>query len=163
MSTEASAPGTGAFREGDPVGADERDDRSGLVRTLTAILLNLGVLTALLVYFGWVRSDRMAAELGIDESILRMSVEDYLLRSVRSVFVPVLCIGLAALAWVGFDRWWTVRKALNANDPLVRWFARWMCAAPRSGSSSSASASDSSARPPPSSPARSSAQRACCC
>lgn len=101
-------------------------DHGGLVRMLAAILLNIGVLTALLVYFGWVRSDRMADDLGIDEAILGMSAEDYLLRSVQSVFVPILVAGLAGLAWSGFDRWWTMRRARKgADDRLVVGVARW--------------------------------------
>lgn len=101
-------------------------DRSGLVKTITAIVLNVGVLTALLVYLGWARSDRMADELGIDEAILAMSAQDYLLRSVQAVFVPILVAGLAGLAWFGFDRWWTVRRATRGDeDPIVRGVARW--------------------------------------
>lgn len=101
-------------------------DRSGLVKTITAIVLNVGVLTALLVYLGWARSDRMADELGIDEAILGMSAQDYLLRSVQAVFVPILAAGLAGFAWFAFDRWWTVRRAIRGDDdPLVRGVARW--------------------------------------
>lgn len=129
MSTPAPSPTQAQAPAPASESAEEAaETRSGLVRTLTTILLNVSVLTALLVYFGWVRSDRMAAELGIDESILQMSVEDYLLRSVRSVFVPVLFVGLAALAWVGFDRWWTSRRARDVHDPIATWFARWMWA-----------------------------------
>ena len=112
MPTEASAPGIGAWsREGGSGDhrADaptSRDDhrRAGTPSArspqgLVAVLLNLGVLTALLVYFGWVRSDRHGRRARVSmRSILRMSVEDYLLRSVRSVFVPVLCIGRRGLA-----------------------------------------------------------------
>lgn len=104
----------------------EPEDRSGLVKTLAAILLNIGVLTALLVYFGWARSDRMADELGIDEAILGMSAQDYLLRSVQSVFIPILVAGVAGLAWFAFDRWWVTRRATKgAGDRFVMGVARW--------------------------------------
>ena len=70
-----------------------------MVKALVAVLVNVGVLTALLVYFGWVRSDRMATFLGIDEAILGMTVDDYVRRSVRSVFfLPIVA---ALRVWCG--------------------------------------------------------------
>jgi hypothetical protein len=53
-----------------PHAADERDDRNDLIRRMGAVLANVGVLTALLVYFGWKRSEVQSRRLGIDESIL---------------------------------------------------------------------------------------------
>lgn len=121
-----SGPSKAPVKTSSEVRGPDSEDRSGLVKTLAAILLNVGVLTALLVYFGWARSDRMADELGIDEAILQMSAQDYVLRSVQAVFVPVLVAGLAGLIWFAFDRWWMTRRdAKGAEDLVVAGVARW--------------------------------------
>ena len=110
--------------------AENRDMRSGLVRTLLAVLANVGVLTALLVYFGWVRADRMATLVGLDEAILGMTVDDYVRRSVRSVFLLPLFAAVAGLAWVGLDQWWQRRRVrAGIGDPAVVFVARWLWAA----------------------------------
>lgn len=110
--------------------ADSRDLRSGLVRTLLAVLANVGVLTALLVYFGWVRADRMATLVGLDEAILGMTVDDYVRRSVRSVFLLPILAAAAGLVWVGLDQWWQRRRVrAGIDDPAVVFVARWLWAA----------------------------------
>jgi hypothetical protein len=61
----------------------------------------LGVLTAVMYYFGWRRSDVQAREMGIDVSLFGFSSQDYVLRSISSLFLPLLvllAVGLAALA-----------------------------------------------------------------
>lgn len=100
--------------------------RGGVVKTLAAVLVNVGVLTALLVYFGWVRSERMSALLGVDEAIFGMTVEEYARRSITSVvFLPIYA-AVGGLAWVAFDQWWRRRRARDENDPVVVFFARWL-------------------------------------
>ncbi|WP_194408723.1 hypothetical protein [Microbacterium cremeum] len=115
----------------DPLAAAEsRDMRNGLVRTLLAVLANVGVLTALLVYFGWVRADRMATLVGLDEAILGMTVDDYVRRSVRSVFLLPIFAAVAGLAWVGLDQSWRRRRVrAGVDDPAVVFVARWLWAA----------------------------------
>jgi hypothetical protein len=70
------------------------------LRVLSALIVNVTVLTALLVYFGWARAESHAAELGINESILGMSTQDYVLRSVNSVFVLILSVSVTGLLWL---------------------------------------------------------------
>lgn len=101
--------------------------RGGMVKSLLAVLVNVGVLTALLVYFGWVRTDRMAMMLGIDEAILGMTVDDYVRRSVRSVVLLPIFAAAGGLAWVAFDQWWQRRRIRYGNDDrAVVFVARWM-------------------------------------
>lgn len=111
-----------------PVDLEEhRALRGGMTKALVAVLANVGVLTALLVYFGWVRSDRMAAYLGIDEAILGMTVDDYVRRSVQSVFILPLAAAAAGLAWVAFDQWWQRRRVrFGDDDRIVVAVARWL-------------------------------------
>lgn len=89
-----------------PASAEERG-REGLVavlRPLVAFLANVTVLTALLVYFGWRRSETQAQRLGIDESILGMSTREYVLRSVGPVLILLVGISVAGLLWVALER-----------------------------------------------------------
>jgi hypothetical protein len=105
-------------------------DRNELLRRLAASLGNVVVLTALLVYFGWVRTDVQARRLGIDESILGMSTRDYVLRSVRSVLLLLIVVPVAGLLWLAADRWLVRRLRLHGrSDPLVRWTLRLLPAA----------------------------------
>jgi hypothetical protein len=87
---------------------------------VAAALGNVAVLTALLVYFGWVRSEVQARRLGIDESILNMSTRDYLLRSVRPVLVLLLVVAVSGLVWVVVDRWLTLQRRRGDDDRLFR-------------------------------------------
>ncbi|NUU25966.1 MAG: hypothetical protein HOV68_31385 [Streptomycetaceae bacterium] len=49
-------------------------------------------LTALLYYFGWARSAAMADFLGFDEDVLDYSTKEYLLRSVDTLYRPMLAV-----------------------------------------------------------------------
>jgi hypothetical protein len=123
--TAPSAPPPRPEPAGETPGEDE-ETRNGLVRSLVAILLNVGVLTALVVYFGWVRSDEMSRYLGIDEAILGMTVDEYARRAVRSVFILPIIAGAAGLVWVACDHLWRRRLAAKGPaDPVVRGVARW--------------------------------------
>src|SRR5215203_5044993 len=97
---------------------------------MATVLGNVAVLTALLVYFGWVRSGVQARHLGIDESVLGMTTRDYLLRSVRSVLVLLLIISVAGLLWLLADRPLVRRVRRNGrSDRMVRWVLRLLPAA----------------------------------
>lgn len=113
----------------EPSNGVERDasdrDRNELVRQIGAVLANVAVLTALLVYFGWKRSEVQSRLLGIDESILGMSTRDYLLRSVRPVLLLLIVIALVGLFWLLMDRWLVGRLLLRGqSDPVLRWSLR---------------------------------------
>ncbi|MDP9870027.1 MULTISPECIES: hypothetical protein [Streptosporangium] len=95
---------------------------STLLQWVSAILANATVVTALLVYFGWERSDVMARRLGINESILGMSTSDYVLRSVRPVLVLLLIVGAAGFAWLYLDHWLT--RVLRAPNRLTTYVLR---------------------------------------
>lgn len=74
------------------------------VRPVVVLLANATVLTALLVYFGWRRSETHAAHLGINESILGMSTRDYALRSVGPVLTILVAVSVLGLVGAGVDR-----------------------------------------------------------
>lgn len=102
--------------------------QDALLRTVLSVVTNVTVLTALLVYFGWKRSDVQARALGLDETIFGLSTRDYLLRSVGSLFVPLAVVAGAGLAWMWCDRqvrpllgnpaWW---PRLRRGIAVLRW------------------------------------------
>lgn len=58
----------------------------------------VAVLTALLYYFGWARTNAMFRYFGVDSSVTGYSATDYVLRSTSPVFDPALILILTALA-----------------------------------------------------------------
>lgn len=97
---EVSTPGP------PPAGRDDgpRQSLRDLLRPVLGFLANITVLTALLVYFGWRRSETQAQRLGIDESVLGMSTREYVLRSVGPVLALLVGVSVAGLVWVSIDR-----------------------------------------------------------
>ncbi|WP_344918726.1 hypothetical protein [Streptosporangium oxazolinicum] len=81
-----------------PAAAEGPGSRSvaGLWETVSALGGLLTVGAALLVYFGWVRTATLSDYLGFDDSLIGMSIQDYMLRSVNVLFgVFAVVIGLA--------------------------------------------------------------------
>ena len=109
--TRVPLPTTGGHGD-----ATDGADRNSVTRQVAAALGHVAIVTALLVYFGWVRSEVQARRLGIDESILGMSTRDYLLRSVRPVLVLLIVVALSGLVWVALDRWLTLRLIRKGSE-----------------------------------------------
>jgi hypothetical protein len=87
----------------EPRAAGSQDDNakpnpSGLAGTTSGLLAGLAgqaaILTAVLVYFGWVRANATYHYFGVDLSALDFSVSDYLLHSVNVAFPMVVVIAL---------------------------------------------------------------------
>ena len=111
--TSGTDAGAGAAAAAAPVSATGTDGgapRAGgdqvwrAVAPLAGVLANVTVLTALLVYFGWRRSETQSQRLGIDQSVLALSTQDYLLRSIGPVLVLLIGVSAVGLAWVALDR-----------------------------------------------------------
>jgi hypothetical protein len=69
---------------------------------LGAVIAPTSAVTALLYYYGWTRSSVEARRLGLDDSLLGYSTQDYLLRSMSSMLAPLvvaLMVVLVALAF----------------------------------------------------------------
>ncbi len=90
-----------------PDGAPAHPDPSAAAgfqaaKTLLAFVPPVTLITALLFYFGWARSYSQARALGADASVFGYSTQDYLLRSVDSLYFPLLVLtGLGLLALLG--------------------------------------------------------------
>ncbi|MCX2746947.1 hypothetical protein OOZ51_03845 [Arthrobacter sp. MI7-26] len=64
----------------------------------------LTVATALLVYFGWARTDAQAKSMGLDVSLFGYTVQDFILRSIQSLFRPLAWLALIGFLWLMADR-----------------------------------------------------------
>ena len=88
----------------EPAGeAPEGEQRlSKVLKALTQVTSYVAFTTALLYYFGWRRSEAQAHAFGADASVFGMSSEDYVLRSIDVVLIPLLLLLLAGLgaAWL---------------------------------------------------------------
>ena len=58
------------------------------------------LVAAVMFYFGWRRSDAQARSMSIDVSLFGFSSQDYVLRSISSLYVPLLVILGLLLVWV---------------------------------------------------------------
>jgi len=86
---------------GDPE-ADPRWKRA--VDMLAVIGPPLTIATALLVYFGWARTDAQAKAMGLDVSLFGYTVQDFVLRSIPSLFIPLVWLLIVAVGWLSLDR-----------------------------------------------------------
>jgi hypothetical protein len=88
---------------GTPSAAEERRPPD-LMKFITSIGSPIALATALLFYFGWVRSEEQAKEFGADASVFAMSTQDYVLRSINVLFFPLILLLLAGLLVHRLDR-----------------------------------------------------------
>jgi putative component of toxin-antitoxin plasmid stabilization module len=110
---DAASAGAEAARR--PAPAVERKPLDPM-QFITAIGSPVALATALLFYFGWVRSEWQAKEFGADASVFAMSTQDFVLRSVNVLFFPVILLMLAGLLALRLDR--TLRPA-TASRPWI--------------------------------------------
>jgi hypothetical protein len=81
------------------------DERPQWVDVAVTILSPLSLITALLIYFAWVRQAAFAATLGFSADLLEEpSILGYLLRSTAPVFFPLLVASVGLLLWLWVDR-----------------------------------------------------------
>ncbi len=92
-----------------PAPAPAGDVLREALKPVVALLANVTVITALLVYFGWRRAETHAERLGIDESVLGMTTREYVLRSVGPVLVLLVGVAVCGLAWMALERRLTPR------------------------------------------------------
>jgi hypothetical protein len=98
----ATAPGDPADRRLPPAAEERRPP--DLMKFITSIGSPIALATALLFYFGWVRSEEQAKAFGADASVFAMSTQDYVLRSINVLFFPLILLLLAGLLVHRLDR-----------------------------------------------------------
>jgi hypothetical protein len=88
--------------------AESKDTIKSTLETIGRIIAPITVITALLYYFGWIRTGAIFGRFGVDQRVLAYSVDDYLLRSAGVAFRPLafLLLGVATsiAIWYGLTR-----------------------------------------------------------
>jgi len=114
--TSASSVGDAASESPDEQPHDAAFPVKGLLETLGAIAGASALLSALMLYFGWVRTRVLYEYFGVPVGILRYSTTDFVLRSADVFFRPVIWSILAVAGLVA---------VLIGADVLDRRLARW--------------------------------------
>jgi hypothetical protein len=73
-------------------------DQTAVWKIAAALLGQTALLTGLLVYFGWVRTQTTYRHFGLDTGLLDLSTTDLVLASVDSAYNPLLLLGFAFFA-----------------------------------------------------------------
>ncbi|EXG82686.1 hypothetical protein [Cryptosporangium arvum] len=89
------------------------------LRTTLAVVSPVALITALLYYFGWVRVSTQAQALGYDATIVGLTDQSYVVRSIAVLFYPLLTTILAAIAGFAVHRA-VLRRATRSS----RWRER---------------------------------------
>jgi hypothetical protein len=85
--------------------------------SLVTFLSQVGVVTAILFYFGWARARATYGYFGVDVSVLDFSVSDYVLRSVSTVFPLIATIGFLVIgALIAHER---LRPVLGRESTAI--------------------------------------------
>ena len=90
-----------------PPAADVPDAATTLrsaLSVITTVGTPLTIITALMLYFGWARSNAQSNWMGIEVSLFHFSAQDYVLRSISTLFVPLLVACGVGIAWLEIHR-----------------------------------------------------------
>jgi len=63
---------------------------SSLLELVGLVVAPVSVLAGALLYFGWVRTSAVFTHFGIDQALLKLSAQDYVLRSTAVIFRPMM-------------------------------------------------------------------------
>lgn len=105
-----------------PADSSSMSGAGSALRLVATIGSPIAIATGLLFYFGWVRATVQARQLGYDTAILDWSVQDYMLRSILVLFLPIM----ALVALMLLLTWLHQRLVLPMvdSDRLAAWLPR---------------------------------------
>ena len=96
-----------------------------LIEKGSAVIAPVTVLTALFVYFGFVRTSAFFGYFGVNLGVLKLSIQDYALRSVDVSFGAVARLALVGVLLIVLDQGVAValarRAAGDGTDRALRW------------------------------------------
>ncbi|MGI8776550.1 MAG: hypothetical protein ACR2LJ_04005 [Acidimicrobiales bacterium] len=93
------------------------------VQSLGAVVGPTALITALLYYFGWAKTEAFAQYFGLDVSLFGLSTQDYVLQSIHSVFLPLGEALIAGLLLLWAHQVISRQLELRPDRPLWRWAA----------------------------------------
>lgn len=82
------------------------------------------LITGLLYYFGWARTQSTLAYFGLDTSLVGYSTPDYLLRSINVAFAPFIRVAIGALVLLGIHRFIVLRALQMPTGSRARRIAQ---------------------------------------
>src|SRR4051794_3277672 len=101
-------PARPANIEAEPQPSPDTEPQRTSIQSLLSAVGTFGppvtIVTALLVYFGWARSQRQAQAMGLDVSQFGYSTQDYVLRSISTLYIPLVLSAAIALACLTLHR-----------------------------------------------------------
>jgi hypothetical protein len=115
-------PDPAAEARPDPA-AEAGEPTSGLAhltRILGTIVAPTTLLTSVLFYFGWMHAFWFFDYLGVNSTVLGLTTEDYLIRAVDGLWVPMTVVACAALVVVWGHEVLRARLAAGASPRLLR-------------------------------------------
>jgi hypothetical protein len=106
-----------------PPAASSGGGAGSALRLVATVGSPIAIATGLLFYFGWVRASVQAEQLGYDSAILDWSVQDYILRSIDVLFIPLMALVLVALLLLRLHRR-LVLPLLTGRPGAATWLPR---------------------------------------
>jgi hypothetical protein len=104
----------------DPQPGAEESTLARCLAAVAAIAPPVAVGTALLVYYGWARSDAEARSMGLDANLFGYTALDYVLGSLRSLFLPLVLLVIVAVVWLAAEGWLTARTRSDRHRRLIQ-------------------------------------------
>jgi hypothetical protein len=134
VSARRSHPFHRTARWTERLGSQQSTATTGVLATILVFASQTVLITALLYYFGWVRTQANFGYFGVDTSLLGFTTADYVLRSINSAFPPLTGVALVALLLLSFHRWVVVRVvAAPVNTATGKMLTAFVSAAPLLG------------------------------
>src|SRR4051794_7830588 len=116
------------LRRSNPQGQNDTDLKGAafeqIVQRIGLVAAPLTLITALLFYIGWVRTDQVYEHFGVDLSLVGLSNQDYILRSVDGIYIPlgvVLVLALTGLRLHGLMRRSVVQARRQRAVSITGW------------------------------------------
>jgi hypothetical protein len=99
--------------------APDTPDAAATIRSALSVVTTVGtpltLITALMLYFGWARSNAQSSWMGVDVSLFRFSAQDYVLRSISTLFLPLVVTGVVGIVWLAIHQ--RIRASIRTNGP----------------------------------------------
>ncbi|HEX2774299.1 MAG TPA: hypothetical protein VHN18_17975 [Micromonosporaceae bacterium] len=114
-----------------PPREEPRDEPSGpTLQSAISVLTTLGppvtLATALMIYFGWARTQEQARYMGLDGSLFGYTTQDYVMRSISTLFIPLLILAALGLGWLAAHTRIAAALRRPARGRMLRYVGRVM-------------------------------------
>lgn len=106
-----------------PAGAGSETTALTTVQSLGSVVGPSALVTALLFYFGWAKTNAFCQYFGINVSMLGLSTQDYLLQSIHSLLIPLGGTLIAGLVLLWAHRVVSRHLGLRPDSALWPWLA----------------------------------------